>query len=223
MLKFTMMNTLQNTLGISLLLCLFLFPNEIMGQKRSTTKNRSVKTERTHTNDRVSSNHNRHNDRYRTQPIRRSPHYRYPRYRRVIRTLPIHHVRLVYGGLSYYYYSGIYYTLYGDQYIVVMPPRGFRITVLPVGYTRIVIGPSVYFYHSGIYYIESTISSTENEGNYEVSQPPVGVVLNEIHKDSEEIIIDGKVLYQYNNVFYKKNITIEGNTTYEVVYSISNN
>ncbi|OUS00452.1 hypothetical protein A9Q86_10800 [Flavobacteriales bacterium 33_180_T64] len=104
-----------------------------------------------------------------------------------------------------------------------MPPRGFRITVLPVGYTRIVIGPSVYFYHSGIYYIESTISSTENEGNYEVSQPPVGVVLNEIHKDSEEIIIDGKVLYQYNNVFYKKNITIEGNTTYEVVYSISNN
>ncbi|MEH6535380.1 MAG: DUF6515 family protein [Psychroserpens sp.] len=217
------MITLKKTLGISLLLCLFLFPNQIVGQKRNTTKNRSVKTEKTHTNDRVSSTHNRHNDRYRTQPIRRSPHFRYPRHRRVIGVLPRHHVRLVYGGLPYYYYSGIYYTMYGDQYIVVMPPRGFRITVLPVGYTRIVIGPSIYFYHSGVYYSESSTNSTESEGNYEVSQPPVGIVLNDIHEDSEKVVIDGKILYEYNDVLYKKNTNLEGSMTYEVVYSKSNN
>jgi hypothetical protein len=214
------MKTIKNTLGISLVVISFLFSGEIQGQNRNKSGNRSVKTERSVSNDnRVGNNHHR-NDRYRTKPIHRNPTYRYPRHRRVVRTLPMHHIRLTHRGLPYFYYSGIYYTLYGNEYIVVMPPRGFRITVLPVGHLRIVVGPSVYFYHSGVYYTETiTTSSIESEGKYEVTQPPVGVVLSEISSDSEEVIIDGKVFYDYNGVLYKKGTNIEGKTTYEVVYS----
>jgi len=213
------METLKKTLGLSLLLVIFLFSVQVQGQKRGNNGNRNVKNERSHNNDRVGSNHN---NRYRTQPIHRNPSYRYPTRRRVVRTLPRHHVTLMYGGLSYFYYSGIYYSLYGEEYIVVMPPRGFRIHVLPVGHVRIVVGPSIYFYHSGVYYSESTVSSTEDNGKYEVTKAPVGVVLNEISKDSEEIIIDGKVFYEYNDVLYKKVINSEGIASYKVVYSKQN-
>jgi hypothetical protein len=217
------MKTIKNTLGISLLVISFLFSGEIQGQKRNNSSNRNVKIERGVGNDnRVGSSHHR-NDRYRTQPKHRNPSYRYPRHRRVVRTLPMHHIRLTHRGLPYFYYSGIYYTLYGNEYIVVMPPRGFRITVLPVGHLRIVVGPSVYFYHSGIYYTETTTtSSMESEGKYEVTQPPVGVVLSEIPDDAEKVNIDGKVLYEHNKILYKKSDTFEGETTYEVVYSKPN-
>ena len=210
------MKTLKHTLGISLLFISLLFSNEIIGQKRQT-RNNGVKTERIGGN-KVKTTHNRHGDRYRTQPVRRSPHYRYPRHRRVIRTLPRHHVKIVYRGLPYFYYSGIYYTQYGDEYIVVMPPVGFRIGVLPVGYVRIVVGPSIYFYHSGIYYIE-TNDTEEDDQKYEVVTPTIGTVVSEIHEDSEEVVIDGKTYYEYNDILYKKIIDDEENVSYEVVYN----
>jgi len=216
------METLKKTLGISLLLITFLCSGQILGQKRNTnTSNRNVKSERTYNNDRVDINHRR-NNRYRTQPILRNPHYRYPNRRRIIRTLPIHHVRTVYRGLPYFYYSGIYYTLYGDQYIVVMPPRGFRISVLPIGHVSVVVGPSQYFYHSGVYYTENS-TTVEGEGQYEVTQPPVGIRVDEISNESEEVFIDGKTFYDFNNVLYKKIIDSQGNINYEVVYSKSDN
>ena len=215
------METLKKTLGLSLLLIIFLLSIQVQGQKKGNNGNRKVKNERSHNNDRVGNNHNR-NSRYRTQPIHRNPSYRYPNRRRVVRTLPRHHVTLMYGGLSYFYYSGIYYSLYGEEYIVVMPPRGFRIHVLPVGYVRIVVGPSIYFYHSGVYYSESAVSTTEADGKYEVTKAPVGVVLNDISEDSEEIVIDGKIFYEYNDVLYKKVINSEGIASYKVVYSKQN-
>ena len=215
------MEILKKTIGISLLLISFLVSNSIQGQKRNNNSKRSVKTERSMSNNRVKSDNHRHNDRYRTQPIRRSSHYRYPHHRRVVVTLPRHHVRLVYRGLPYFYYSGIYYTQYGSEYIVVMPPRGFRITVLPIGHVRIVVGSSVYFYHSGVYYTETITTSTDNEGKYEVTQPPVGVILNDIDKGAEEVVIDGKLLYEFNNVLYKKKADVDGNISYEVVYNKS--
>ena len=212
------MRTSKQIIGTGLLIMTFLISYNIHGQKRTNNSNRSYKTERSVSNDRVKTNHHRHHDRYRTQPIRRNPYYRYPRHRRIIRTLPVNHVRIVYGGMPYFYYSGIYYTSYGDEYIVVLPPRGFRISVLPVGCVRIVVGPTVYFYHSGIYYLEST-ETTEDEGKYEVTQPPIGTEVNEIHEDSKEVIIDEKTYYEYNDVLYKKKTDINGNITYEVIHN----
>ncbi|WP_412986657.1 DUF6515 family protein [Pontimicrobium sp. IMCC45349] len=218
------MKIINQTLSISLLLVTFLISGQVYGQKRGNNNNRSVKSERSIGNDRVITNNKvGTTHRYRTQPIRRNPHYRYPKHRRVIRTLPRHHVRILYRGLPYYYYSGVYYTVYGDQYIVVMPPVGFRIGVLPVGYVRIVVGPSVYFYHSGVYYTETVVVNKEEDYNseekYQVTSPPVGVEVSELPEDVEEISIDGKVLYEYNDVFYKKVESSSGEITYKVVYS----
>ena len=217
------MKTLKQTLGISLLLVTLLNSIEVLGQKRNSSSNRGVQTERKVDNGRVGRDY-RGDNRYRTQPIRKIPHYGYPRHRRVVRTLPIHHVRILYRGLPYYYHSGIYYTAYGSEYVVVMPPIGFRINVLPVGHVRIVVGPSVYFYHSGLYYSKTVnVSANESVDNYEVTSPPVGIEVTEIPEDVEEIMIDGVVFYEYNDVIYKKITNEYGEVNYKVVYSKSNN
>jgi uncharacterized membrane protein YfhO len=63
---------------------------------------RNVKTERTYSTDRnknrLKSNHY-DNNRFRTQPIRRNPNYRYPKHRRIVRSLLGNHFRIVYRGL----------------------------------------------------------------------------------------------------------------------------
>ncbi len=219
------MKNINRIIGITLVLITLTFSQQIEAQKRDNAK-RNTTQHRTNNQKRsVGTTHHR-NDRYRTQPIHRnrnlhrSPHYRYPRHRRVVRSLHHNHLRLVYGGLTYFYYSGIYYTTYGNEYIVVVPPRGFRIAVLPVGHVRVIVGPSIYFYHSGTYYIES--SSSKSEEKYEITQPPVGAIITDISNDAEQIIMDGNILYEYNDVFYKKVSTDSGNTTYKVVYSKNN-
>lgn len=215
------MKTLKRIFGISLLLVALLVSNQVEAQRKDNKRDRGVQTERAYgKNNRVATNHNGGN-RYRTQPIRRNPHYRYPKHRKVVRTLHHKHLRFVYGGLPYFYYAGIYYSVYGDEYIVVIPPRGFRVGVLPVGYVRIMVGPSVYFYHSGVYYNE-VISSNSDE-KYEITQPPVGAVITDISNEAEQVVMDGNVLYEYNDTFYKQIKTDNGKTAYEVVFSKNNN
>ncbi|OUR94552.1 hypothetical protein A9Q87_02650 [Flavobacteriales bacterium 34_180_T64] len=214
------MKSLRHIFGIGVLVITFLFSNQIFSQKRNNGANGNTRNERNLDNNRVQSTH-RANDRYRTQPVRRSPHYRYPRHRHVLRYLPVHHTTIVFRGLPYYYHSGIYYTTYGNEYIVVVPPRGFRIAVLPAGHVRIVIGPSVYFYYSGVYYIDSSVNSlvVENEDRYEVTSPPIGAELDKIPEEAGEVVIDGIRYYEQNDVLYKKSENTDGKTVYKVVYS----
>ncbi|MDY8135914.1 DUF6515 family protein [Aquimarina sp. 2201CG5-10] len=199
-------------IGIILIFMSFFGADSLQAQR-----SKGSKTQRTYSNKKSIGTKHYHDGRYRTQPIYRNPYYRYPRHHVVVTTLPRHHVHVVYRGLPYYYHAGIYYTVYNDGYIVVLPPVGFRIQTLPVGYTRIVVGPSIYFYHSGVYYTEVSKSSTEEE-KYEITVPPVGTQVKEIHKDAEEAVIDGKIFYDYNNILYKKVSTFDGNTAYEVVF-----
>lgn len=211
------MKTIYRITGIILILVSFLGTNTIQAQRSEDKRSRGTNTHRNYnTKQSVGTNHYR-GDRYRTQPIHRNPYYRYPRRHRVIRTLPRHHVRVVYGGLPYFYYAGIYYTVYNNAYVTVLPPVGFRITVLPAGYTRLVVGPSIYYYHSGVYYA-NTSEPYSDEQKYEVTHPLVGTLLKTIHDDAEEVVIDGKIFYDYNNVLYKKVSTFDGNTAYEVVH-----
>lgn len=215
------METIKKTVGIILLTISFISTHQGYAQKRNNNGKTYTKTERVSNDDRSRINYTK-NRRYRTQPIHRNPAYRYPHHRNVIRTLPIHHVRVMYRGLPYFYYSGVYYTVYGDEYIVVLPPRGFRITVLPINHIKLMVDTSVYFYHSGIYYAKSTTISTNNEGNYEVTQPPIGLTLYEVPTDAKIIVIDGNIYYEFNDVLYKKEINEKGEITYRVVYCDSN-
>lgn len=203
------MKTIKFTVQSLLLVLLFLPVQQTEAQRKRSTNHRAEVT-----------HYHRKNNRYRTQPVYRNPYYRYPARRHVVRTLHRNHLRLVYGGLSYFYYAGVYYTVYGDGYIAVVPPTGMRIAVLPVGYTRIVVGPQVYFYHSGVYYTET--QSDDSETSYEITKPPVGAVITEIPEDAEEVVIDEDTLYIHNDIFYKKVILETGETAYKVVYYSAN-
>jgi hypothetical protein len=198
---------------LGLLFIFMLGTSELIAQKRNT-RNGKAATSKSINNNRAGSNNYRH-DRVRNQPIRRSAHYRYPRHRRAVRVLPRHHVSIVYRGLPYFYHAGIYYTTYGNEYAVILPPRGFRIGILPVGHVRIVMGPTVYYYHSGIYYIATPNSVDNIEPAYEVVTPPVGTIVSDIHEDSQEVLLDGNIFYEYNDVLYKRIV----NDTYEVIYN----
>ena len=206
------MKAIKRIIGIIIIISC-LAGQDLQAQGRSG--NRGVKTSHRGGNH-VGTNHYK-GGRYRTQPIYRNPHYRYPRHRRVIRTLPAHHVRVVYRGLPYFFYAGLYYTIYNDGYIAVLPPVGVRIAVLPVGHVRVVVGSSVMYYHSGIYYTEIQRATTEEE-RYEVIQPPVDTIVSEISADAEEVMIDGNVFYEYNDVMYKKVTLDQERKGYKVVY-----
>ena len=90
-------------------------------------------------------------------------------------------------------------------------------SILPVGHVRIIVGSTIYYYHSGIYYTET---GNEDE-KYEVTEPPVGVVVDELPEDVEKIILDGNEYYEYNNVIYKELIDSEGEKSYEIIYNNS--
>ncbi|MCK8520768.1 DUF6515 family protein [Aquimarina sp. D1M17] len=211
------MRTIAFLIKVVSILIIFTSTESAVAQRKGNSKSNRVATSRDYTTQKRLSTEHYNSGRCHTQPIRRNPYYRYPRHHRIVSTLPIHHVRVVYRGLPYFYCAGIYYTSYNNGYVVVIPPVGFRITVLPVGYTRIVIGPSVFYYHSGVYYKEMT-NTTSKEEKYEITKPPVGTTIKEIHKDAEEVVIDGRVYYQYNDIVYKKISTYDGNTAFEVVY-----
>ncbi len=196
-----------------IIITLILLPQDTEAQGRSSRGHKgSVEGKM---DKRVGTNHHR-SDRYRTQPIGRRPHYRYPRHHRYVRTLPIGHTRLYFGGLHYYFHAGIYYTLHGGSYIVVLPPAGFRITVLPVGHVRVIVGPRVYFYHSGVYYVE--VNKGNEQENYQVAQPPLGGIINTLPEEAEEVEVDGKILYDDNGILYKKIYLKEDKIGYEIVY-----
>lgn len=206
---------------IGFLFIFLLGSSELIAQKRSTRATKVAASKSINTN-RVGSQNYRHG-RVRKQPVRRNVNYRYPRHRRAVRVLPRHHVRIVYRGLPYFYHAGIYYTTHGSEYAIILPPRGFRIAVLPVGHVRIVVGPTVYYYHSGIYYTAAPVSVENPEPEYEVVTPPVGTIVTEIHEDCEEVLLDGTILYKYNDVLYKRIINETSGEAYEVVYNNNSN
>lgn len=179
---------------------------------------RSVKRSATTHQRAVAKHHGK--DRLRTQPVYRPNRYRYPRHRRVVRTLPRHHVRIVHFGLPYYYWGGVFYTQVGTDYVVVIPPAGIRLSVLPAGHVRVVFGGFRYYYYSGIYYLEAPDDTEEVEGEYEVVNPPIGLQVNVLPSDAEEILYEDSVCFSYNEVIYKK-IETNGGIVYEVV-SVNN-
>ena len=191
---------------------------QVYGQRGRRVDNRP-RTERVVNKKKVVDNRYHNNRRYRTQPIRNDYRYRYPRRRRVVRTLPRVHRRVVFRGTPFCYSSGVFYISSGSEYVVVFPPRGFRINVLPVGHVRIVFGPRVYFYYGGVYYIENP--TPESEDKYEVVTPPIGTVVETLPEDVSTVDIDGKTHYQYDDIIYEK-ISVDGKTSYKVVMYVDN-
>jgi hypothetical protein len=84
-----------------------------------------------------------------------------------VRTLPPRHRVVVWAGVNYGFYDGIWYAPGPHGYAVVRPPYGVVVAELPGFRTLVTIGGIGYLYANGVYYRERV------EGGYEVVPPPV--------------------------------------------------
>jgi hypothetical protein len=133
---------------------------------------------------------------------------------KTITVLAPDHTRIVYRGRPYYYQGGRYYHYINNGYTIIAPPRGIRIGFLPIGYRPIFVGNVQNYYYMGAYY-----RPIGNE--FEAFEPNVGTIVPDLPQDNvEEVIIDGQVYYECNDILYKAISTSNG-TEYEVVGKLS--
>lgn len=129
---------------------------------------------------------------------------------RVVNVLPANHTRIVYRNRPYYYQGGRYYHYVNNGYTIIAPPRGIRIRILPIGYRTVIVGTAQNYYYMGAYY-----RPIGNE--YETFEPNVGTIVPDLPQDDvEEVMIDGQMYYECNDILYKA-IGTSNDTEYQVV------
>lgn len=94
----------------------------------------------------------------------------YPVHGHVVRTLPPQSRVVVWSGVNYGFYNGVWYAPGPRGHVVVQPPYGIWVHDLPLFRTVVVIGGLTYLYANGAYYRERSL------GGYEVVAPPQAVV-----------------------------------------------
>ncbi|HOY96710.1 MAG TPA: DUF6515 family protein [Catalimonadaceae bacterium] len=163
-------------------------------------------------------NRNNHGNRHRRTVVVRRPAFSRsrvvvvrPRRFRTVSVLPLGCITYNHRRRDYYFHNGLYYQGAPSGYAVVAAPFGLRIRVLPVGYHRVMFGAVPHFYYMGTYYRQN------NNEEYETVEPAVGAIVPELpDHDVDEVTIDGKTFFEYDNVLYKSVVTNEG-VQYEVV------
>lgn len=70
-----------------------------------------------------------------------------------VRELPRSYVRIIVGGIPFFYYSGVFYRPLSSTYVVVSAPIGAVVGYLPVGFIAFSIGLSTYYYANDTYYL----------------------------------------------------------------------
>ncbi len=188
--------------------------------------------------------HQRSHARYSSRGHSRSSYRRWHR-RRValfglgvyLATRPRYTTTVVVTGTSYYYWGGAYYVASGSGYVVVAAPVGAVVHAVPTYTTLVYVGSTPYYYYGGTYYVataepapvpeeppEDEVLSedeqgppmTEDDHNYEVVGPPVGVTVPYLPDEVEEKTINGTLYYVYDNTYYRAFVS-DGDTIYQVV------
>jgi len=120
----------------------------------------------------------------------------------------------VYGGgfRGYYHAPGYYY--YRPHYHFYGPPIGFRVGILPYGFLTFNTGFGPYYYYDGIFY-QPYYNVQERVDEYQVVDPPIGVVVPNLPKHAETVTIDGNTYYQKNGTLYQE--IVQDNVTKYVV------
>jgi hypothetical protein len=128
---------------------------------------------------------------------------------RVVQMLPDGYSTVPFGGATLYHYGGRYYNLAANNYTAVAVPMGLRVKILPMGHRKIFIGAVPHYYYAGTYY-------RQIGDEYEAIEPSIGAIVPELPEDGvEEVVIDGQMFYEYDNVLYKSVVTKTG-VQYEV-------
>lgn len=95
-------------------------------------------------------------------------HY-YPARGGYVAALPRGHAAVVYRGVNYYHYGGVWYRGSGARFMIVGPPIGLVIPVLPPYYATVWVGAVPYYYANQTYYMQA-------QGGFAVVEPPPQIV-----------------------------------------------
>lgn len=129
---------------------------------------------------------------------------------RIVKVLPVGYTTVPFGGRNYYNQGGYFYNYNGGNYTIIAAPIGIRSRVLPIGYRRIFIAGAPRYYYRGVYY-------KQVDKEYETIEPAVGTIVPELPDvNVDEVTIDGKPYYEYDNMLYKS-VNTESGVQYEVV------
>ncbi len=118
-------------------------------------------------------------------------------FRRTLRRLPANTRPLVFRNVSYYPVRGMYFVRRQGVYVRTFPPRGFRLRALPATAIALTVNGNRYNYADGIFYQKS------NEEDYEITEPPIGAIVEELPEDATELDFDGLTAYELNKAVYK--------------------
>lgn len=110
-----------------------------------------------------------------------------------------------------YYPRGYYYR----PYRYYGPPIGFRVGFLPYGFLTFNTGWGPYYYYDGFFYRPYANTQTQTE-QYEVVDPPMGVVIPNLPGGARKVVIDGNTYYEKNGTFYQE-VLQDKQTKYVVV------
>jgi hypothetical protein len=141
-----------------------------------------------------------------------------PRPERSFREIHHDHRQIRYNDVDYSYYEGRYYRCNHDEYILVPPPHGIRVSFIPEGVLTIMVQGIPYFYYGGVYYRENTVYR-----EYEVVAPPMGAIVPDLPEyDVKAVVINSQTLLEYDNVLYKP-IATQWGVQYKVIGVLDDN
>lgn len=140
-------------------------------------------------------------------------HMRSPHFGSVRRSMPRGARVIRFNGNVYNFHKGVYYRPHGRKYIIARPPIGLRLGFLPPYYFSLNIGMHPYFYYYGTFY--APVSGDTKQ--YEVVEPPIGALVDQLPNDCEEVVINGTTYYKVDNTYYKVVLDQDNSEKYEVV------
>ncbi len=129
--------------------------------------------------------------------------------------LPSKSVAFRVNGVNYYRNGSKYYILKNSKYVLTVPPFGLRVSIIPALHTIFKFNNVNYYCSDGVIY-----APTSND-QFEVVQPQVGMVIPELPVvNVSEVVIDGMVYFEFDNILYKQIPTTSG-LQYEVIGTLN--
>lgn len=118
-----------------------------------------------------------------------------------------------YGGVPYYFYNSRFCRMINGYYVICRPPLGAVIAYSLFHTWR----PVIVIYNNRSYYYDDGTFYLPRNRDYVVVAPPVGALIAELPSRYETIILEGRVYYKVDNVYYKE-VVVNGYYWYEVLF-----
>ena len=117
------------------------------------------------------------------QPKRSSDHHNYytPHYMscgRESHELPRGYMRLIFAGLEYFYWEGMFYRMMSNRYVVVPAPVGAVVTAIPQGSQPVMVDGVAYYNINGVTYMFTP-------SGYKVVPQPKTIIIKNYNTVSE--------------------------------------